>query len=182
VTKVDVAADEQVSRIEEKLKTLNPGAQILRSRSGSAALEAFAPHSSASVKTPEQLHHHVHSQDVNRHDEHVRAHSFVLDGPVSWSAVTAWSRLVAVTLGERLLRCKGLLEIADTGEVVFLQGVQDIFHAPERLPGWPDADHRSRLVCITRDVEEAELRRMLAALRLPPGSDPNVRLSDLVAQ
>jgi G3E family GTPase len=154
---------------------MNPGAEVVRSRNGSAALEAFAPHHSANVKPPEDVHHHLHAEDI-------RAHCFVLDGPVSWSGVTAWSRLMSATLGERLLRCKGLLEIADTGEVVFLQGVQDIFHAPERLSGWPDADHRSRLVCITRDVEEAELRRLLPALELPAGSDPHVVFSDLAAQ
>ena len=159
ITKADLAPAE---RTRARLATLNPGAQIMLS---SASIAAFAPHHSVNVKAPAALHHH---------DESIRAHCFVLDGPVSWSGVTAWSRLMAATLGERLLRCKGLIEIADTGELVFLQGVQNVFHAPERLAGWPDADHRSRLVCITRDVEEAELRDMLPALALPAGSDPSV--------
>jgi G3E family GTPase len=118
---------------------------------------------------------------VNRHDEHIRAHCFVLDGPVSWSGVAAWCRIVVEKLGDRLLRCKGLIEIAESGEVVFLQGVQRVFHTPERLPRWPDADQRSRLVCITHDVDEAELRRTLPALKLPAGSDPNITLADLTA-
>ena len=125
--------------------------------------------------------HHDHSHDVNRHDKHIRAHCFVLDGPVSWSGVAAWCRIVVEKLGDRLLRCKGLVEIADSGEIVFLQGVQRVFHTPERLSRWPDADQRSRLVCITRDVDEAELRRTLPALKLPAGSDPNITLADLTA-
>jgi len=64
------------------------------------------------------------------------------------------------------------VRIRDTGEIVFIQGVQRVFHRPERLAGWPDADHRSRLVCITRDVDAADLRSALDALQLPPGSDP----------
>jgi hypothetical protein len=59
--------------------------------------------------------------------------------------------------------------------------VQRVFHSPERLPGWPDADRRSRLVCITRGVDEAELRLTLPALKLPAGSDPNITLADLAA-
>ena len=171
ITKADLAPAEQT---EKRLRALNPGAQLIRSHNGSAALEAFAPHQSANIKPPEDLHQHLHSEGI-------RAHCFVLDAPVSWSGVAAWSRLVADVLGERLLRCKGLIEIAETGEVVFLQGVQNIFHAPERLAGWPDADRRSRLVCITRDADEAEVRRTLPALKLPAGSDPNVRLEDLAA-
>ena len=181
VTKVDLVSPSEVTALEKRLKDLNPGAQIIRSRKGSAALEAFSHLESVSSRELSKYETHSHAHDVNRHDEHVRAHCFVLDGPVSWSGVAAWSRLVSQALGDRLLRCKGLLEIAESGEVVFLQGVQRVFHAPERLAGWPDADHRSRLVCITRDADETEVRRTLPALKLPAGSDPNVRLEDLAA-
>jgi G3E family GTPase len=180
VTKVDTATAAQVEEVESLLRGLNPGAKIFRSRQGSAALEAFRD-LTVQAKTLGDYEPHRHGHDVNRHDEHVRAHCFFLDGPVSWSGVAAWSRLVVDTLGERLLRCKGLIEIAETGEIVFLQGVQRVFHKPERLPGWPDADRRSRLVCITRDADEAEVRRTLPALRLPAGSDPKVILADLRA-
>jgi G3E family GTPase len=101
---------------------------------------------------------------------------------VSWSGLAAWCKVVVEALGDRLLRCKGLLEIAGTGEVVFVQGVQRVFHVPERLPKWPDSDHRSRLVCITYDVDPAEVRRTLPALDLPAGSDPNITLSELTEE
>lgn len=181
VTKADIVSGVELSRVEAIVKAHNPAAHIGRSRHGSGALDAFSRSDPAGSKSVTAYEAHSHAHDVNRHDEHVRAHCFVLDAPVSWSGVAAWSRLVADALGERLLRCKGILEIAETGEVVFLQGVQRVFHTPERLPGWPDADRRSRLVCITRDVDEAELRRTLPALKLPAGADPHVRLEDLAA-
>jgi G3E family GTPase len=181
VTKTDMVPTGELARVEARVKGLNPAAPISRSRHGSAVLDAFSGIDSTGLNGVAAYESHRHAHDVNRHDEHVRAHCFVLDAPVSWSGVAAWSRLVAGALGERLLRCKALVEIAETGEVVFLQGVQRVFHTPERLPGWPDADHRSRLVCITRDVDETEVQRTLAALKLPAGSDPNVRLEDLAA-
>jgi G3E family GTPase len=175
ITKVDAVSPAQVSHIEKLLKNFNPAAQIFTSRQASAAAEVFAPGSfTRSLEAFEDEHKHAH--DVNRHDEYIRAHCFVLDEPVSWSGVAAWSRVLVDTLGDRLLRCKGLVQIADSGEVVFLQGVQRVFHAPERLPGWPDEDHRSRLVCITRDVDECELKRTLPALKLPAGSEPHFTL------
>ena len=180
ITKTDLARRADVERVRDRVAALNPHAPVYESTLGSAALQAFAPLGEQAARAlPAEPHTHGHADDVNRHDEHVRAHCFVLDGPVSWSGMTAWCRIVVDELGDRLLRCKGLVEIADSGEIVFVQGVQRVFHTPERLPGWPDADHRSRLVCITRDVSEAELRRTLPALRLPAGSDPNVRLQDL---
>jgi G3E family GTPase len=182
ITKTDLASAAQLSAVKARLAQLNPRARAFESRRGSAALAAFSsgdPLQARAIPVEEPVYAHPH--DVNRHDEHILAHAVVLDGPVSWSGVAAWCRIVVDKLGDRLLRCKGLVEIADTGEVVFLQGVQRVFHTPERLPRWPDADHRSRLVCITRDVDAAELRTTLAALRLPAGSDPHVRLEDLAA-
>jgi G3E family GTPase len=180
ITKVDQVPERQVAAVEDIVRSLNPGAELFRSRQASAALAAFSAASSQS-KTLSAYEAHRHAHDVNRHDEHVRAHCFVLDAPVSWSGIAAWSQLLVDTLGDRLLRCKGLVQIGETGEIVFLQGVQRVFHAPERLPGWPDADHRSRIVCITRDVDDAEIRRTLPALELPAGSDPKITLADLVA-
>jgi G3E family GTPase len=179
LTKADLASPGQISDLQSLLQKLNPGAAVYASRQASAALEAFAPGNFSNVKNPQTYESRQHAHDVNRHDEHIRAHCFVLDAPVSWSGVAAWCRVLVDALGDRLLRCKGIVEIADSGEIVFLQGVQRIFHSPERLAGWPDADHRSRLVCITRDVEEKELQSTLPALRLPAGSDPNITLADL---
>lgn len=181
ITKVDLSSPDQLSEVRNRLKQLNPGAQVFESRQGSAALAAFAPGNSFQVRKIPEYESHRDAHDVNRHDEHIRAHCFVLDGAVSWSGIAAWCRVLVENFGDRLLRCKGLVEIAESGEIVFLQGVQRVFHAPERLAGWPDADHRSRLVCITRDVDEADLRRTLPALKLPAGSDPNITLADLAA-
>jgi len=182
VTKCDAAPPERIEAVRTRLRAINPSAELVESRDGSGALAAFRPlENRLAVRTFDASEDtaHSHAHDVNRHDERVRAHCFVLDAPVSWSGLAAWSRVVVEALGERLLRCKGLVKIADSGEVVFVQGVQRVFHAPQRLAGWPDADHRSRLVCITRDAEEAELRRTLAALKLEAGADPNIRLADL---
>ncbi|MDH4189420.1 MAG: GTP-binding protein [Betaproteobacteria bacterium] len=181
ITKRDLATEQQVSDLKQRLQQLNPGAEIFASRRGANALAAFAPdHASPARGIPAPPAHHP-AHDVDRHDAHIRAHCVVLDAAVSWSGYAAWTRLMVDTLGERLLRCKGVLEISDRGEVVFVQGVQRVFHTPERLPGWPDADHRPRLVCITRDVTENEIRRILPALSLPEGSDPNITLADLAA-
>ncbi|MEJ0070598.1 MAG: GTP-binding protein [Pseudomonadota bacterium] len=57
-------------------------------------------------------------------------------GSASWSGLAAWWRLVSETYGDRLLRCKGILRIRDTDEIVFVQGVQRIFHRPEKLTDW----------------------------------------------
>jgi G3E family GTPase len=54
--------------------------------------------------------------------------------------------------GERLLRVKGVLNVLGEEGPVVVHGVQHIFHPPVTLPLWPDADRRSRLVLIARNL------------------------------
>ncbi|HSV19654.1 MAG TPA: GTP-binding protein [Casimicrobiaceae bacterium] len=177
VTKLDLVED--AAAVAALLDSLNPAAIRYDARDADALVralegerdEGLSEVRTASVRT--YAHHHpAHAMGVS-------SHAFVLDQPPTWAGVAAWWRLVRDHFGDRLLRCKGLLEIADTGEIVFIQAVQRVFHTPERLPGWPGDDHRSRLVCITAGVDEGELRASLKALSLEAGANPSLRMQDL---
>jgi len=113
------------------------------------------------------------------HVSGIRAFSFRPPPPVTWAGWSAWSRLVAAEFGNRLIRVKGLLHIEDNGEVVFVQGVQGVFHPPQRFPDWPDADHGNRLVCIARDLGEADIAATLPALNTAQGTQAVYSLKDL---
>ena len=67
---------------------------------------------------------------------------------------------------------KGVVQIAeDPDRPVVLHGVQHVFHPPATLPAWPDDDHRSRLVFITRDLPEAFVRKLFDAFTSTPATD-----------
>jgi G3E family GTPase len=46
---------------------------------------------------------------------------------------------------------------------VAVHGVHHIFHPPVQLDAWPDADRRSRIVFITRDIAAADLHASFVA-------------------
>ena len=200
LTKTDIAG--ATEPIRARLTALNAWAPVVVSVSGQAALEAFAPldryrlarapiHGQHDEHDPEHRHEHPpadphehqhhHPHDRNRHDDRIRAVCLTFDSAASWSGIAAWWQLLSDMLGERLLRCKGLLRVADTGESVFIQGVQRVFHRPERLVAWPDADPRSRLVCIARDTTSREIESTLVALQCPAGTDPRAAAAEIRA-
>ena len=80
---------------------------------------------------------------------------------MDWPSWAAWTRHVSEKFGPRLVRVKGLLKMEDSGEVVMVQGVQGVFHPPQRFRDWPDADRANRLVCIARDIERKEIEQTL---------------------
>ena len=74
--------------------------------------------------------------------------------------------------GADLLRVKGILNVAGSRGPVAIHGVQHLFHPPVELATWPDEDHASRLVFITRDIEQATLAKGLAAFQDGPTPSP----------
>jgi G3E family GTPase len=71
---------------------------------------------------------------------------------------------LAGAFGSDLLRVKGLIRFADRPEQpALVQAAQHTMFAPEWLPEWPDADHRSRLVFIVHDIPRSEVIARFAA-------------------
>ena len=65
---------------------------------------------------------------------------------------------LAAACGSDLLRVKGLVAFADRGgQPALVQAAQHTMFAPEWLDGWPDDDHRSRLVFVVHDIPRAEI-------------------------
>ncbi|MPT38828.1 MAG: GTP-binding protein [Achromobacter sp.] len=80
------------------------------------------------------------------------------DGPLRWAVLTLWLTLLMHRHGDRILRLKGLLDVAPEGggpaRPVMLHGMGHLMHPPEHLDAWPGEDRRSRLVFITRGLDE----------------------------
>jgi G3E family GTPase len=98
----------------------------------------------------------------------IRSFTLFPDRRIDWSRFALWLAMLLSAHGERVLRVKGLLDIAGPGEIenrgpVVIQGVQHLIHPPVHLPDWPDEDRRSRLVFIVRGIEPAAIEASLEA-------------------
>jgi G3E family GTPase len=112
-------------------------------------------------------HEHVHgshAHDVNRHDARIRAFCLRSDMALAPGAFDTFVEMLRQIHGPNLLRVKGILSLSDNPEKpVVIHGVQHVFHPPQRLDAWPDADHSTRIVFIVRDIEPDHLRGLWAA-------------------
>ncbi|MBZ9843737.1 CobW family GTP-binding protein [Mesorhizobium sp. CA5] len=192
LTKTDLVDAAAVEALGARLKQINPGAVVLDvEEAGAAALfncGLYDPQSkSADVRRwlgEEAAHdhdhdHHHHDGDhgphhhhEHRHDTRVRSHSLVHDGPVPFSAIEMFLDLLRSTHGEKLLRMKGVIELAeDPSRPLVIHGVQKILHPPARLPAWPDGQRGTRLVLITLDMPDDYIQRLFAAFTNKPSID-----------
>ena len=117
-------------------------------------------------------HGHAHHHDKNRHNDHIKAFALTSDEAIRASVLEMFLDLLRSAHGPKLLRVKGLVRIAeDPSRPLLLHGVQHVFHPPQRLPQWPDDDHRTRLVFITKDLDAAFVERLWSALTGTPQID-----------
>ena len=111
----------------------------------------------------EHGHGHAH-HDVNRHDASIQAFALTADTPIQQATVDLFWTLLRSVHGPKLLRMKGLVQVAEHPDrPLLLHAVQQILHPHVILDAWPDDNRRSRLVLIVRDIEEAVVQRLWEA-------------------
>jgi len=108
--------------------------------------------------------HHHHHHDVTRHDDHIGSFVLTADEPIPAGTLEMFLELLRATHGGNLLRFKGIVKLAEMPETpVVVHGVQHVLHPTARLDRWPDDDHRTRIVFITRDLPERTVRNLFDA-------------------
>lgn len=148
-----------VSVLQDRITRLNPGVPIHVAAEVDAALFTAPDQPNrlnldALAAAPDHGHQH-HHHDVNRHDAGIRAVPLVIEEPQDWMSLSMWLSFVISTHGANLLRLKGVINVAGEPGPVVINGVRHVFHEPAHLPAWPDADRRTRLVFILKDLEPA---------------------------
>jgi len=187
ITKSDLADDGAIEALEGQLSGLNPAAHILRAAHGeidpallfnaglydpeTKSLDVQRWLSAEAYEEPDgHGHDHGHEHDVNRHDDQIQAYCVYLDERLPWDQIASWLELLTTYRGDDILRIKGMLNVAESETPIVVHGVQHMFHPPVQLDEWPDDDHRSRIVFITRGLDREVVENMLIALTQKEGS------------
>ena len=93
--------------------------------------------------------------------------SFVLTeaAAMPWTVFARAMDTLMQLRGADLLRVKGFLDVEGCRGPVVVQFVQHLAHPPVELETWPDGNRQSRVVFITRNISEKQVRDLFAAVR-----------------
>jgi G3E family GTPase len=190
VSKTDLVEDAaSLSTLRQRLRDINPGAAILDGTDNAAngselvKCDLYDPETkTADVRrwlgeeAGDHDHaYHLHADDHahhHRHDERVKTFTLRHEHPLPFSAIEIFLDLLISQHGDRLLRLKGIVELAeDPSRPLVVHAVQSLLHPPARLPAWPDAERGTRLVLIGVDLPEDYVRRLFAAAAGTPAID-----------
>ena len=191
LSKTDLAKPSEAQALIGRLKALNPAAAVLDAAQGEAtadrllncglydpsrkipdvsqwlAAEAHEAGRAHGHDHGHDHHHHGHGHhhhDINRHDEHIGSFVLRTDKAIPAGPLDMFFELLLATYGTQILRLKGIVKVAEHPDApVVIHGVQHVLHPPAQLPQWPDADHTTRLVFITRDLPQRTVSELFDA-------------------
>ena len=203
ITKADLVDLDTLRRLQDRLRALNPAAPQIIAEKGTAdpallfdaglydpktkslnvqnwlKVEAYAEsheheHGTAGHGHTHQHGHTHHHNDVNRHDAHIKAFCLAIDEPIHGDALDLWLEALLLLRGADFLRIKGIINVVDLDGPVVIHGVQHIVHPAVMLKEWPSEDRRSRIVFITRDIDESTLRDTLKIFETSKVQQPKI--------
>jgi G3E family GTPase len=178
ITKTDDATPAAVIALRARLSALNPGARIIEATHGKVDATALFDMGlyQPGAKSPDVQRwlaaekfralspsSHALAKPIapTRHDDRIRAFALIYDAPIVWQSLVDALEVLTELRGDNLLRIKGIINVAGEAQPRAIHAVQHTLYPVARLPAWPDADHRTRLVFITRDIDEAFIRDTL---------------------
>ena len=165
LSKTDLAGD--APNLRARLAAMNPGAGIVLAAEVTPDT-LFTPADPASralrlAKVPDQPAASPFGQ--GRHTDGVETFVLQRDTPMPALALTLLLQALTEHCGARLLRVKGLIDIAEMpGQPAVIHGVQHVFSPPEFLARWPSDDRTTRIVFIVQGVPRHFPARLLAAI------------------
>jgi G3E family GTPase len=173
LTKTDIASEDQIRKVRDRVTLLNPFAGI------DTALDAVAdperllnPGGFDPGRKPDSVRSWLGLErpasrvgptllftpefapeaapEPPRHTAGVDAFSLTFAEPFVWGELSQTLDTLLSTSGDRILRIKGLAAIRGLSGPRVLHCVRHLRYPAESLSTWPDGDTRSRLVFITR--------------------------------
>lgn len=177
MTKTDIGSENEIGTLTGRLRDINPASPIFKVVMGEIHpdklfdTEVYDPTTKIgdvqkwlNEGSYDQDDNHGHSHDhvdVNRHNSEIRAFCLVYDKPIHWDAFKIWLESIISLRGNDLLRIKGIVNVEGSDTPVVVHGVQHVLHPPTKLNAWPDGDHTTRVVFITRNLELNDLEAAL---------------------
>ena len=208
ITKTDRVDAGRVETVKDVIRDLNPAAEITAIAEGRAnvdiftGLAAFEPvaarhhaegwlglddvtaaghHACADAHCTDPSHdHHNGHRDPHdhRHTHGIQAFAITYKEPLDGMKLSFAIELLRQHHGDKLLRLKGIANVAGEPLPFVVHGVQHIFYPPTTLDAWPSDDRRSRFVFITKDLNEEMVRAVLDGL-FAPGTSSAVPSADV---
>jgi hypothetical protein len=176
LNKTDLVTEEDLVRIEARLKSINKFAPIVRCCKSEVNVENVLNIKGFDLKRTLEMDPGFLATDSEHvHDQNVTSLSIVQPHDVNYSLVSEWLGILLRTKGADIYRMKGILAISRTDEKFVYQGVHMIFNGSFEDVWGNNETRESKLVFIGKHLDHAELKAGFAACLDSPENAEKIR-------
>lgn len=181
LTKTDLAKEEELPALIDRVEEINPSAVILKTDMGEIDPELVLSEEGLPRRERPEIAEAMKKRPAivlpRKHESLVRSISIGFTGSLSWAAFGLWLSALLYAHGEKIYRVKGLLDTGEGGPVL-INGVQHIIHPPRHLENWGGEERRSELVFIMKDIDPEVILDSLQAFQRILGAKAHIRELD----
>ena len=178
LNKTDLVTEEDLTRIEARLKSMNQFAPILRCQKSSVSVESVLNIKGFDLKrTLEMDPEFLNTDGEHMHDTSVSSVAIHLPGDIDLNSVQEWISGILQEKGTDIYRMKGVLSIAHAEERFVYQAVHMIFTGNFMEKWEPDETRESKLVFIGKNLNRQELTDAFMACAVSPEAQEKRRKS-----
>lgn len=172
LTKTDLASEEQIHTLEQKLSTLNAGATQHKITNGNIDpafiidvglfdIETKQTEPQRWLRAPLKNKLPKGSLPQKSHDDDITSFTVTMPTGLKWRDLKPVILKLCQTYGENLLRLKGIIHANDQPSPLAIHAVHFTPYPPTLLEGWTEDEPNSRIVIIGKGLDELEIRKML---------------------
>merc|ERR1712054_141646 len=184
LNKTDLATEEDLVRVEARLRSINKFAPIIRSCQSQVSVDQVLNIRGFDVdKILEMDPEFLDTDSEHVHDQTVTSLSINQPGEVHMSLVNEWVSDLLRTKGANIFRMKGVLAISRAPQKFVYQAVHMIFDGKFDEPWAEDEPRENKLVFIGKHLDHEELKSgFAAALDTPENAAKIAAIEQVKAQ
>ena len=168
LNKCDLVTEEELTRVEKRLKEINKFAPILRTTKAEVSADSVLDIKGFDLaRTLEMDPEFLNTDGEHEHDTTVSSVSITQDGEIDLALIEDWIGVLLRKQGADLYRMKGVLHIAHATKKFVYHAVHMIFNGD--FEDWDEGEPKSnKLVFIGKNLDSAVLRAAFAECLATP--------------
>ena len=166
LNKIDLVDADVLSRVEARIRAMNPYAKILHSEKCAVPLDKVLGQNAFDLERVLEIEpDFLDEEHAHEHDDEVTSVSLESDTPIDPFMFQTWFGRLLQEHGQDILRSKGILDIKGESSRYVIQGVHMLMDG-DFIGSWPaNEPRRSRLVFIGRGLDRMGLEEGFAACK-----------------
>jgi len=169
LNKIDLVSEEDLVRVEARLRTVNAFAPIHRTERSSISVDnVLNIHGFDLKRTLEMDPEFLNTDGDHQHDSSVSSVSITTPGELDLDEVQAFVGYILGERGNDLYRMKGVLNIAGCDNRYVYQAVHMIYNSSFDQPWGADETRENKLVFIGKNLDKTELDEKFKQCILTP--------------